>query len=136
LGASGVTVAVGDVGLGSGVGGRVAAALGVGVGTVFAVTVVVSVAVAAAGTVTVAVAPGDGSGVAVTASATVTTDFVVRTGDVGVAVQFVRSSARNRIRVRVPRIMVVCLLVSDPRWGDRVMVQIEPDCLSGRYAGG
>jgi hypothetical protein len=104
--------------------------LGVGVST--------AVAVAIAGMATTAeVAVGAGRGVAVTASATVATARRLA-GASGVAslAQPGKRVARIRIKVRVPRIMIVCLLVSDPRWGDRVVVQIEPDCLSGRYAGG
>jgi len=95
-------VAVGGAGLGWRVGRCVAVTLGVGVGTVVAVTVAVAVAVFTTGTVAV----GAGRGVAVTASVTVVIVSEVRTDDVGVAMQFVSSSARNRIRVCVQRIIV------------------------------
>jgi hypothetical protein len=99
-------VAVGGAGLGWRVGRCVAVTLGVGVGTVVAVTVAVAVAVFTTGTVTLAVAVGAGRGVAVTASITVVIVSDLLTGDVGVAMQFVSSSARNRIRVCVQRIIV------------------------------
>jgi hypothetical protein len=104
--------------------------LGVGVGTVVAVTVAVAVAVFTAGTVTLAVAVGAGRGVAVTASVTVVIVSEVRTGDVGVAMQFVSSSARNRIRIFVQRIIVCAWLWLIP--GVSVVSVKAPDRLSVR----
>ena len=105
--------------------------LGVGVGTVVAVTVAVAVAVFTAGMVTLAVAVGAGRGVAVTASVTVVIVSEVRTGDVGVAMQFVRSSARNRIRVCVQRI-IVCASWLSPIPGMGVVSVKAPGHLSVR----
>ena len=129
-GDSGAAVAVGDAGLGWWIGGRVAVALGVRVGPAVAVTVAVAATVAAAGTVIGAVVVGDGRGVAVTASATVAIVSEVCSGDVGVAMQLVRSRARIRIRVRVQRIVVCASWLSlNPEGGASWWVR-APGCLS------
>jgi hypothetical protein len=135
MGASGAAiadaVAIGGTGLGWRVGRCVAVTLGVGVGTMVAVTVAGAVAVFTAGTVTLAVAVGAGRGGTVTADVTVVSVSEVRTGDVGVAMQFVRSSARNRIRVCVQRI-IVCASWLSLIAGMGVISVKAPDHLSVR----